>query len=187
MGEEGHTAPNPTSPSSRGPCPTRAHLAGDVTALACAACDVTIGPRGVLRVRARKKPPLAGARERPDEKGYFQAVSAQVVRWVRAPARGAGCYGRSGCRCLARAGSRGRGVAGVGAARPRFLGFPRSVATFKIRQHYEASKEGIPPQNTYKQILGGRRKHQRLALAALGAAGEPSRGRGLGWESRQEA
>lgn len=69
---------------------------------------------GLGALLGSKKWPVAGAWLRPDEKGGSQAVSAQVVRWVRSPARGAGCYGRSGGRWRAGALAQGRG--GCGAA-----------------------------------------------------------------------
>lgn len=64
----------------------------------------------MLRIRAREERPAAGAWAWPDEKDGGQAVSAQVDRWVRAPARDAGCHGRVGGRWRegARAGSPGR-------------------------------------------------------------------------------
>lgn len=42
------------------PRPTPAHMAGDITALDGAACDVTVGARGVFRVRAGEKRPIGG-------------------------------------------------------------------------------------------------------------------------------
>lgn len=125
--------PPPTSPHlpalPRGFAPPTPLPAGDLTGVAGTACDVTVGPPGIFRVRTRKERPLAGPLGRPYEKSGFQAVSAQVVRWVRAPSRGAGCYGRSCDQWRADA----RGVAWWGDARPSYPGSPRRGATLSVR------------------------------------------------------
>ncbi|KAJ8785303.1 hypothetical protein J1605_007413 [Eschrichtius robustus] len=70
---------------------------------------VTSPVSGAFSGSAPEERLAAGGWARQDEKGGFQAVSAQVVRWVRAPARGAGCYGRPGGLWRAGARAQGRG------------------------------------------------------------------------------
>lgn len=104
------------------------YRAGNVTALAGVACDVTVGPRGVFKVRAREQRRLARAWGRPDEKSDFQALSAQVVRWVRVP-RGA----LVAMDAAATAGGRERAGARGPATRPSYPRSPRSRATLSAR------------------------------------------------------
>ncbi|KAG8507867.1 MYCBP-associated protein, partial [Galemys pyrenaicus] len=90
--------------------------------------------------------------------------------------------------------ARGRGGEGGGGgrvARPSYPGSPRrrprSQPQPQPGRHDEVPKEGIPLQTTSKQILGGRRKLERLALAALGAQETSTGTRVFGWESRYRA
>lgn len=126
-------SPAPESPLPRpSPAPSPPGSAPPVWLLTCrrpAAHPVTSrSGSGASSGSVPEERPAAGVWARQDEKGGFQAVSAQVVRWVRVPARGAGCYGRPGGLCWAGA----RRVAGA-AAQPGFSGSRRPRATLTAR------------------------------------------------------
>lgn len=181
------------SPSSRGLAPLRPtspHLAGDVRTPLVTSRS---GPGGRFHAgpRAEEERPLA-AREADPMKPVAPKLSPPKLFGACAPPRGALVAMDTAAAAAAgavRAGSRGHGVAG---SRGLLLGHhiqgSRGVGpSSQAGRHYEVSKEGIPPQDNSKQILGGCREPERLALAAWGAQ-EPPAGAGvLGWDSRPGA
>lgn len=159
----GHAAANPPAPGAS------PRLAGDVRT------PLVTSRSGPAGFHARAALSWSGLWRRAKMKPLTSKQSPPKLLGACAPPRGA-LVAMDAAAAAARParrveGSRGRRVAG---SRGLLLGHliqgSRGVGpSSQAGGHHEVHEEGVSPQDHSKQILGGRRELERLALAASGA------------------